>query len=323
MARISSRRPNRPKSRRLRVAVGLILGLGAVSFAVTFLVLSYREGGEQQLEIAMSPGAPSAPPVPGAGSLLPPLAKTNEQQRLPPGRVVAQPAGRKPPTEQFPQGGLADPSASTLTLPRDQGGAAGTSVLTLPGGPNSPVIGSPATGQTLTVRGFGGHTFVIHRAFEGCWQGDDSHIEYVERLGGPPSAGWVPESFRLCFRRSGGRMLDVTFAKAYVTSEQRAKAAAAGNTRIRFGPVTVLSAGRADTVSLRIVESYDMRTGFPEVRAQVKGPFDLNCELRDGGRALSVTGQFIYRCGGASMIGCDGGPWIRGEWHGRFARVAD
>ncbi len=165
----------------------------------------------------------------------------------------------------------------------------------------------------------------VPKEFEGCWEGTVSEPDSWQYLQGPRIAGWMPRTFRFCFRRTGNGPFTITFHDSKLDT---AYASERGYKISNYDEQTeVVSTDGRNQVLLHSVARMDQRTKIlglfpgPTVRDAVSS--DSRCVLADEGEAMNVESSTVERCSGLPSFGCNGQPSVESTWHARFHRTAN
>jgi hypothetical protein len=165
----------------------------------------------------------------------------------------------------------------------------------------------------------------VPKEFEGCWEGTVSEPDSWQLLEGPRIAGWIPTTFRLCFRRTGNGPFTITLHDSKLDTEY---ASERGYTISNYDEQTeVVSTDGRNQVLLHSVARVDQRG---RILRFIAGPTvtiakssDSRCVLVDEGETMNVESSGVDRCSGSPFFGCNGQPWTQSTWHARFHRTAN
>ncbi|MGB8684586.1 MAG: hypothetical protein WCD12_17010 [Candidatus Binatus sp.] len=165
----------------------------------------------------------------------------------------------------------------------------------------------------------------VPKEFEGCWESTISEPDSYQHLQGPRIAGWIPTTFRLCFRRTGNGPFIITFHDSKLDTEY---ATDHGYTISNYDAQTeVVSTDGQNQVSLHSVARMDQRGRIlrfiPGPTVTISKTSDSRCLLVDDGATMNVKSSAVDRCSGSPTFGCNGQPWIQSTWHAQFHRTTD
>ncbi|MGH8014451.1 MAG: hypothetical protein ACREQ4_18330 [Candidatus Binataceae bacterium] len=147
---------------------------------------------------------------------------------------------------------------------------------------------------------------VLPAVFRGCWQGQVSRLDSIQRLpGSAPIGPWAAKTYQLCYRRVGNGPFHLTFTDTGVAPNSKII-----NTK---GHLELLSTDGRNYASMRAYLHFDeYRNGlhFLSQTFPVSEVTNLECEIKADGMHVwgSVVGQR------------DGVPWFRARWHTVFTR---
>jgi hypothetical protein len=169
----------------------------------------------------------------------------------------------------------------------------------------------------------------VPKEFEGCWEGTVSEPDSWQHLQGPRVAGWMPTTYRLCFRRTGNGPFTITFEDSKIDTESAlARSYKVNNYDAQTG---VVSTDGKNHVLLRHLARVDESIrgrilGFIPGRSipvTVAKTSDIRCMLINESETINCEGSAVDRCSGAPSFGCNGQPWIQSSWHAQFHRATN
>ncbi len=149
---------------------------------------------------------------------------------------------------------------------------------------------------------------ILPAIFRGCWQGEISYLDSIQRMPGAPNVGpWTAKTYRICYQRVGSGPFELTFSQ--VGMER--------NTKIinPIGRMDLVSTDGRDAARMRALlhfEEFYVHRHFGSQTFAVDEETILDCDIQGGG-AMLVRGQVFGRR--------DGTPWFRANWHAVFSRV--
>jgi hypothetical protein len=150
---------------------------------------------------------------------------------------------------------------------------------------------------------------ILPAIFRGCWQGQVSQLDSIERAPGGAKIGpWTPKTYRLCYERTGDGPFEMTFTEAGVARSSRITNA--------NGQIQILSSDGRTYATMHAVLHFDeYRAGTSYFRGDTF-PVDevtrLQADIKPDG--MHVWGQVAGNREGA--------PWFRAWWHTVFEHVA-
>lgn len=149
---------------------------------------------------------------------------------------------------------------------------------------------------------------VLPAIFRGCWQGQVSRLDSIERAPGGAKIGpWTPKTYRLCYERTGNEPFEMTFTEAGVVRNRRITNA--------NGQIRVLTTDGRTYATMRAFLHFDeYRIGtsyFGGETFPVDEVTRLEAEIKPDG--MHVWGQVTGNR--------EGSPWFRAWWHTVFVHV--
>jgi len=165
----------------------------------------------------------------------------------------------------------------------------------------------------------------VPKEFQGCWEGTVSEPDSWQHLQGPRVAGWIPKTFRFCFRRTGNGPFTITF---HDTKIDTGWASERGYKVSNYDEQTeVVSTDGRNQVLLHSVARMDQRGKllglFPGPTLTIAASSDIRCVLVDEGETMNVETSGVDRCSGSPSSGCNGQPWAKASWHAQFHRTTN
>jgi len=163
----------------------------------------------------------------------------------------------------------------------------------------------------------------VPKEFEGCWEGTVSEPDSWQFLEGPRLAGWIPKTYRLCFRRTGNGPFMITFHDTKLDTEF---ASERGYKISNYDEQTsVVSTDGRYQVLLQSVARMDQHgkiLGFlPGPTVTIAASTDMRCVLLSEDEAINVESSSVDRCSGSPSFGCNGQDWVKATWHAQFHRA--
>ncbi|HEY9157514.1 hypothetical protein [Candidatus Binatus sp.] len=188
---------------------------------------------------------------------------------------------------------------------------------------DKPTVAPAASGQsTLEIP-------QVPKEFEGCWEGTVSEPDSWQVLDGLRFGGWIPRTFRLCFRRTGDGPFTITFHDSKLDTGY---ASERGYKVSNYDEQTeVVSTDGKNQILLHSVSKMDERIRIrilrfipgPTVTVTIAKTSDNRCVLVDEGETMNVESSAVDRCSGSPSHGCNGQPWIQSTWHAQFHRTTN
>jgi len=151
---------------------------------------------------------------------------------------------------------------------------------------------------------------VLPAIFRGCWQGEVSRLDSIQRAPGGAKIGpWTPKTYRLCYERTGNGPFEMTFTEAGVVRSRRITNA--------NGQIRVLTSDGRTYATMRAFLHFDeYRIGtsyFGGDTFPVDEVTRLEADIKPDG--MHVWGQVTGNR--------EGSPWFRAWWHTVFAHVPE
>jgi hypothetical protein len=148
---------------------------------------------------------------------------------------------------------------------------------------------------------------ILPAVFRGCWEGEVSVLDSIERLpGAPPIGYWTPKTYRMCYKRVGYGPFQLTFTEAGIQRNRMITNAQ--------GTMDVISTDGRTYATLRALLHFDEYHGrgyFSGSTFPVDEVTKLQCQIEPDG--MHVIGS-VYGMRNTQ-------PWFRAYWHAVFVHV--
>jgi len=151
---------------------------------------------------------------------------------------------------------------------------------------------------------------VLPAIFRGCWQGQVSRLDSIERAPGGAKIGpWTPKTYRLCYERTGNGPFEMTFTEAGIARSNRIRNA--------NGQIRVLTSDGRTYATMRAFLHFDeYRIGTSYFGGETF-PVDEITQLRAN---INPDGMHVW---GQVSGNREGNPWFHAWWHTVFMHVAE
>jgi hypothetical protein len=148
---------------------------------------------------------------------------------------------------------------------------------------------------------------VLPAVFRGCWQGQVSELDWIERLPGAHKVGfWTPKTYRLCYKRVSTGPFKLTFTETGVQPSEKIIHPVG-----RVVPISSDGHAYATMHATLHFDEYSADRYSPSTTFAVDESTELDCKIV--GDMMLVT---------ADVYGTrNGAPWFRARWHAGFAQV--
>jgi hypothetical protein len=174
--------------------------------------------------------------------------------------------------------------------------------------PNSQLI--PETGSMPFNENQSTREIPLPRVFQGCWQGQVTHPDWLRALNGQPPGLWITKTYRLCYRRVGQGPFVPTLATADVDSNSKPFDVVSG---VR-STLRVLRTDGHSNATLRAFLHFDQ----PDVEFGILPGTATVDELTE------MTGRLdkdVIRVQGEVYAEWNQSPWCIITWHADFLRA--
>jgi hypothetical protein len=150
---------------------------------------------------------------------------------------------------------------------------------------------------------------VLPAVFRGCWEGEVSWLDSIERAPGGHQIGtWTPKTYRLCYERTGDGPFEMTFTEAGIAQSRRISNAQ--------GQMQVVSTDGRTYATMRASLHFDETRTHASYFSGDTFPVDESTNLQAD---IMPDGMHVT---GAVAGNRDGVPWFRASWHTIFVHVA-
>ncbi len=151
---------------------------------------------------------------------------------------------------------------------------------------------------------------VLPAIFRGCWEGQVSWLDSIERAPGGAKIGpWTPKTYRLCYERTGNGPFELTLTEAGIARSRRITNAT--------GQMQVLSTDGRTFASMRAHLHFDEYRTHTSYFAGDTFPVDEVTRLEAD---IEANGMRVRGWVSGSRAGT---PWFRATWHAVFVHVPE